>query len=100
MVCVKRRFRVAAVLVALLFGGAGAGAQTGLTLHGKVVDEDGLPVGGVQVKLELVGAPTNSTGATFSTNTNEAGSFLVANLAAGEYVLRAEKPGFFVLAGG
>jgi hypothetical protein len=68
-----------------------AGERVRVTLHGRVVDEDGLPVFDVQVKLHMVGMPTISTG------TDDAGNFFVANLEPGEYLVRAEKPGFFIL---
>ena len=67
--------------------------DTPITLRGRVVDEDGLPVSGAQVKLELAGGPI-----LFAT-TDDAGAFSVANLAAGEYTVHIAKPGFFVLEG-
>jgi hypothetical protein len=75
---------------------AGAQAQTetkanSLTLQGRVVDEDGLPVGGTQVKLEAAG------GQSFFAATDDSGYFSVANLPAGEYTVRVEKQGYFVL---
>jgi Carboxypeptidase regulatory-like domain len=78
------------------------------SVHGTIVDEDGSPVGAVQVSLEsaepfgvssklpptthvdIVEAPLKAT-------TNEAGSFFYSGLPAGRYSLRAEKPGYFVL---
>ena len=88
-----RRLRiVTAVLAALLFAGAAAGAaETAQVLRGRIVDEVGLPVGEAQVKLEL------SSGRSFSAISDETGSFSVANLVPGEYTVRITKPQFFVL---
>ncbi len=81
-------------LAALLLAGvACCAADTQLTLRGRVEDENGLPVGGAQVKLELAG------GQIFFTSTDDAGAFSVAKLAVGEYTARITKPGFFVLEG-
>ena len=77
----------------LLVAGACFAADTPITLRGRVVDENGLPVGGAQVKLELAG------GQIFFAATDDAGAFSVANLTAGEYIARIAKPGFFVLEG-
>ncbi|HUN63077.1 MAG TPA: carboxypeptidase regulatory-like domain-containing protein [Candidatus Sulfotelmatobacter sp.] len=66
-------------------------ATATLTLHGRVLDENGLPVIGAQVKLETAG------GLPVYTLTGDSGYFTVANLAAGEFTVRIEKPGYFVL---
>jgi hypothetical protein len=76
----------------LLFGGAAA-ADAPLTLQGRVLDENGLPVAGVQVKLEGLARGT------FSALTDDAGYFSVSNLAAGAYTVEMEKVDFFVLRG-
>jgi len=68
-------------------------ADTAITLRGRVVDENGLPVGEAQVKLELAG------GQFFLATTDDAGAFSIANLAAGEYTAHIAKPGFFILEG-
>jgi hypothetical protein len=81
-----------AVLALLFAGSLPVAADTPLTLRGRVSDENGLPVGGVQVKLERNGAQT------FSTLTNDAGFFSFAGLSAGDYSLTISKKGFFVLA--
>jgi hypothetical protein len=79
---------LAALLLAVV---ACCAADTPITLRGRVEDENGLPVGGAQVKLEL------ADGQGFFSSTDDAGAFSVANLAAGEYTSRITKPGFFVL---
>jgi len=91
--------RVAAATVALLLAGsfcaADPPAQAGsaVTLHGRVLDEDGLPVAGVQVKLEGLGKPK------ISALTDDAGYFSIKNLAPGEYTVQMEKVDFFILRG-
>jgi hypothetical protein len=50
-----------AVALALLVGSAGAAAQSSLTLHGRVLDENGQPVGDVQVKVQLVSSQISDT---------------------------------------
>ena len=77
----------------LLAAGACVAADTPITLRGRVVDENGLPVGGAQVKLEVAG------GQTFLGTTDDTGSFTIEYLAAGEYTAHITKPGFFILEG-
>jgi len=77
---VKRAHILITGLAALLLvAGACLAADSPITLRGRVVDENGLPVGGAQVKLEMTG------GQTFWGTTDDAGAFSVPNLAAGEY---------------
>jgi hypothetical protein len=83
---------VAATLALLLAGSFGA-ADTPLTLHGRVLDENEQPVAGVQVKLEGLGKSK------FSALTDDAGYFAVPNLAPGEYTVQMEKVDFFILRG-
>jgi len=64
-----------------------------ITLHGRVVDENGLPVANVQVKLEGL------SGANFVSSSDDAGYFSVPNLAPGAYSVEIEKAGFFILRG-
>jgi Carboxypeptidase regulatory-like domain len=61
-------------------------------VKGRVNDENGLPIGGAQVKLEL------ANGQNFAAVTDDAGFFSFPNISAGEYAIRIEKQGFFVLA--
>jgi len=84
---------IAALATLLLVAGVCVAADTPITLHGRVEDENGLPVGGAQVKLEVAG------GQTFLGTTDDAGSFTIENLAAGEYTAHISKPGFFILEG-
>ena len=77
----------------LLVVGACLAANNPITLRGRVADENGLPVGGAQVKLEMAG------GQTFLGTTDDAGAFTIENLAAGEYTAHITKPGFFILEG-
>ena len=77
----------------LLAAGACVAADTAINLRGRVVDENGLPVGGAQVKLEVAG------GQAFLGTTDDAGAFSIPNLAAGEYTAHITKPGFFILEG-
>lgn len=89
----KRLRQFAATVAALaLLVCACAAADTKLALHGRVTDENGLPVSDAQVKLEVSG------GQTFAAASDEAGFFTLLNLSAGEYTARVEKPGYFVLA--
>ena len=77
----------------LIVAGACSAADTPITLRGRVVDENGLPVGGAQVKLEM------TSGQTLLGTTDDAGTFTIENLAAGEYTAHITKPGFFILEG-
>ena len=89
----KRLRRItAALLMLLLFGSASKAADTVLVLKARVIDENGLPVGGAQVKLEQAG------GRVFSAVGDDRGYFSLPNLSPGEYTIRVEKQGYFVLA--
>jgi hypothetical protein len=91
---VKRLCRWITGLAALLLAaGACVAADPAITLRGRVVDENGLPVGGAQVKLEMAG------GQAFLGTTDDAGAFSIPNLATGEYTAHITKPGFFILEG-
>lgn len=70
----------------------GYAADTRLSLRGRVTDENGLPVGGAQVKLEFVG------GLALAAVADDAGYFSIPNLTPGEYTAQIEKRGYFVLA--
>ena len=85
--------RVAAATVALLLAASFCAADAPLTLRGRVLDENGQPVAGVQVILQGLGKSK------FSRLTDDAGYFSVPNLAPGEYTVQMEKVDFFVLRG-
>lgn len=67
-------------------------ADPPVVFKGRVVDENGLPVGGAQVKLEVAG------GQIFSAASDDAGFFSIANFPSGEATARVQKKGYFVLA--
>jgi hypothetical protein len=75
-----------------LLASVGYAGDTRLTLRGRVMDENGLPIGGAQVKLEFVG------GLALAAVTDDAGHFSIPNLAPGEYTGQIEKRGYFLLA--
>ena len=83
---------MALMLTLLALEGARVAADTPLVLKGRVVDENGLPVSGCQVQLEVPG------GQSISTASDDAGYFSFRNLPSGTYTIRIERPGFFVLA--
>jgi hypothetical protein len=85
--------RVAAATAVLLLAGSFGAADTAITLRGRVLDENGQPVSGVQVKLEGLGRQR------ISALTDDAGYFSVPNLPPGEYTVQMEKVDFFVLRG-
>jgi len=68
-------------------------ADPPVVLKGRVVDENGLPIGGAQVKLEVEG------GQSFSVVSDDAGFFSIAQFPVGEATAQVEKKGYFVLAG-
>ena len=76
----------------MLFAGACFAADTLVVLKGRVIDENGLPVGNAQVKLEQAG------GQIFLAKSDDAGFFSFRDLTVGEYTVRIEKAGFFLLA--
>ena len=76
----------------VLFAGACFAADTLVVLKGRVIDENGLPVGNAQVKLEQAG------GQIFLAKSDDAGFFSLRDLSLGEYTARIEKAGFFLLA--
>ncbi len=67
----------------------GAFAQTG-TARGKVVDDEGKPVEGVQVKIEYQGGVTRS----HTTKTNKRGEYTQVGLQPGQYKFTASKEGY------
>ena len=87
----RNLLRVAASLALLLVCSGSRAASSPLTMHGRVLDENGQPVANVQVKLEGLGI------AGASVLTDDAGYFSVANLSPGTYSVQLEKIGFFLL---
>jgi len=85
-------FATVGLLALCSWQGASFAADTLLVLKGRVVDENGLPVGGAQVKLDAGG------GQSFSAASDDAGFFSLPSLPPGEYTVRIEKQGFFVVA--
>jgi hypothetical protein len=86
------RFLAAVLLTLVLIARVSNAANTSVGLNARVIDEDGLPVGDARVKLEAAG------GQTFSVVSDDAGYFSFTNLSPGEYVVRIEKQGYFILA--
>ena len=82
---------LALLLLTLLVADAGATFGSSLTLRGRIVDEDGLPVGAAQVTIK---SPGGQITVLF---TEPTGTFSLAGLAPGDYELRVEKIDFFVL---
>ena len=80
-------------LALLLFCAGGIAGDTTLTLHGRVLDENGLPVANVQVKLEGLA----KTG--IRASTDDAGYFSIPHLAPGPYTIELSKVNFFLLRG-
>jgi hypothetical protein len=68
-------------------------ADPPVVLKGRVVDENGLPVGGAQVQLEVAG------GQIFSAVSDDAGFFAIASFPVGEATAQVQKKGYFVLVG-
>jgi hypothetical protein len=84
---------LAPALACLLAVGSACVADTRLTLHGRVVDEHGLPVANVQVKLE--GLPKT----VFAAASDGTGYFSIPNLEPGNYSVQLEKVNFFLVRG-
>ena len=91
----KRLLAYSLVLFLLLLGSAfvkaDAAFASSLTLRGRVVDENALPVAGAQVSIKY---PSGQSAVLF---TEPTGTFSLDDLAPGEYELRIEKIDFFVL---
>ena len=67
-----------------------------ISLTGRVVDEDGAPVGGTRISLRPAGEP-DTTAQTIQTVANPIGAFSVRLPAAGSYLVSAEREGYFPL---
>lgn len=85
-------FRTFLVISIVLAFSLAAFAQTGGQLSGQLQDSNGGLLAGVKVTLT-----NNGTGRTFSTQSSAFGEFLFPALAAGQYTLVAEAPGFSTL---
>src|SRR5260370_30075613 len=68
---------------------AGAAQCTGV-----VLDENGVPVGAAQIKLE------DTSGRAYRTESDGAGRFTIRDLPAGDYKVEVRKERFFLLLGG
>ena len=77
--------------MAACLGCAALDAQVAIT--GRVVDENGAAVDGALVEFRA------AEGAMVSASSDPAGNFQASLAAAGEYTVRAERPGFFVFTG-
>src|SRR6266849_2528567 len=87
-----RLFAVVLVSIRLL-ASAEIQAADSADCAGAVVDENSVPVGAAQVKVE------NSAGKVFRTETDGAGRFILQNLPEGDYKVEVRKEGFFLLSG-
>jgi hypothetical protein len=82
----------ATVLASLaLLASAGTQAADPAQCSGVVLDENGVPLGAAQIRLEDGG------GHSYRAETDGAGRFTLRNLAVGEYKAEVRKEGFFVL---
>jgi hypothetical protein len=90
-------WRLAAAVFAsfALFAGPALAAADSAACSGAVVDENDVPIGAAQIKLESV----QTKSAVYSSETDGAGHFAFHNLPAGEYQAEVRKEGFFVLSG-
>jgi hypothetical protein len=83
----KTVYRIAfAFLLSLVSAGVLLAQQTGIA--GRVVDSQGAVVSGALVEVRQVG------GASLSTKTNEAGTYLIPSLTAGDYTVTVSAQGF------
>jgi tetratricopeptide (TPR) repeat protein len=81
----RRTLLMCAVVLALVVGAAPAFAQTG-QIKGKVVDAQGQPVDGAQVKLYNQG-----TNRSIETKSNKKGEYIQVGLSPGKYTVTATK---------
>lgn len=90
-----RIFRLVVAILVLhsVLIAAGIHAAESADCTGLVLDENGVPVGAAQVKLE------DAAGNPHRTETDGTGRFTLQNLAPGDYKAEVRKEGFFVLAG-
>src|ERR1017187_8223706 len=83
------RDHTARILFAACIACAALHAQVAIT--GRVVDENGAAVGGARVEWRT------ADGGMVTASSDQAGNFRASLPAEGEYALRVEPPGFFVL---
>ena len=76
-----------------IFAAEQARSQDSADCKGIVLDENGVPVAAVQVKLE------DAVGHSYQAETDLAGRFAIHNLSSGDYKAEARKKGFFLLSG-
>jgi len=76
-----------------LLASAHARAADNAWCEGQVSDENGVPIGGAQIKFE------GSMGNAFGAQTDGAGRFRLADLPIGDYKVDIRKEGFFLLSG-
>lgn len=84
---------ISALACLILLASAPAYAADLADCAGIVLDENRVPIGAAQIKLE------DSSGHIYRAETDEAGRFTLRNLPAGDYKLEVRKEGFFVVAG-
>ena len=85
--------RILMGLAALLISVSIASAQTG-GVRGKILDDKGLPIEGVAVKMEFQGGVT----LTFDSKTNKKGEFMQIGLRPGSWKFTYTKEGFQIFA--
>ena len=87
--------RLLAAVLALLcvFAPARIFAADSADCTGLVVDENGVPVGAAQVKLE------STAGQTYRVETSGSGRFVLRNIPAGDYKVEVRRAGYFILSG-
>lgn len=81
--------RLLTAMAALLISGSMAFAQTG-GVRGKILDDKGQPIEGVQVKMEFQGGVTMA----FDSKTNKKGEFMQIGLRPGNWKFSYTKEGF------
>src|SRR6266849_9789036 len=85
-----RLFAVVLVFISILVSAERQAADSA-DCAGSVVDENSVPVGAAQVKLE------NSVGRVYRAETDGAGRFILQNLPAGDYEVEVRKEDYFLL---
>jgi hypothetical protein len=88
--CMAGRRYLAVSVFLLLLGGASAQQ---VTVAGRAVDENGAPVAGARIELR------SGSGALSAASSDAAGDFLIKVAAPGEYEIRAERQGFYLVHG-